>query len=198
MADEFIYIEQAPVQDQDLLLRLNQYFDGLDQRIKHGQGWLIFNASGSRLQRIASFIQGKLTVDHATVDSFLLPWRDFAINAYVSEVGLREIGPGTDGLFASDAQRHEFELAQHVSADVSDRLRYSDIVVLVDMRPSNWHEAMVLDRTIDERYRRRLATILLATDMPHQLQSKFESVDPSGTVWDRLFGRLYERNLVAL
>lgn len=198
MADEFIYIEQAPVQDQDLLLRLNQYFEGLDQRIKHGQGWMIFNASGSRLQRIASFIQGKLTVDHASVDSFLLPWRDFAINAYVSEVGLREIGPGTDGLFASDAQRHEFELARHVSADVSDRLRFSDIVVLVDMRPSSWHEAMVLDRTIDERYRRRLATILLATDMPHQLQSKFESVDPSGTVWDRLFGRLYERNLVAL
>lgn len=198
MADGYDFIEQAPVQDQDLLLRLNQYFDGLDQRIRHGQGWLIFNATGTRLQRIASFIQGKLTVDHATVDSFLLPWRDFAINAYVSEVGLREIGPGTDGLFASDAQKHEFELARHVSADVSDRLMYSDIVVLVGMRPSTWHEALVLDRTIDERYQRRLATILLATDMPHQLESKFGSVDPTGVVWERLFGRLYERNLVAL
>jgi hypothetical protein len=198
MADGYEFVEQAPVQDQDLLLRLNQYFDALEQRIKHGQGWMIFNASGARMQRIASFIQGKLNSDHASVDSYLMPWRDFAINAYVSEIGLRELAPGTDGNFKSDAQRHEFELARYVSTDVSDRLRFSDIVVLVGMRPETWHEAMVLDRTIDERYRHRLATILLATDMPHELESTFESVDPSGTVWHRLFGRLYERNLVAL
>ena len=57
---------------------------------------------------------------------------------------------------------------------------------------------VTIDRTIDERYRHRLATILLANDMPHELESTFESVDPSGAVWHRLFDRLYERNLVAL
>ncbi|MDQ2682510.1 MAG: hypothetical protein M3Y37_03180 [Chloroflexota bacterium] len=198
MADGYEIVEQAPVQDQDLLLRLNQYFDALEQRIRHGQGWMIFNAGGSRMQRIASFIQSKLISDHASVDSYLMPWRDFAINAYVSEIGLRELAPEGDGSFKSEAQRHEFELARFVSTDVSDRLRFSDIVVLVGMRPQSWHEAMFLDRTIDERYRHRLATILLTTDMPHQLESTFESVDPSGTVWHRLFERLYERNLVAL
>ena len=68
MADAAAFIEQAPIQDQDLLLRLNQYFEVLDQRLRHGQGWFIFNASGSRLNRIAGFIQAKLSGDHAKVD----------------------------------------------------------------------------------------------------------------------------------
>jgi hypothetical protein len=198
MADVVSGFDHAPVQDQDLLLRLNQYFDGLENRVRHGQGWLIFNAAGSRMQRIASFIQGKLTVDHSSVSSFLLPWRDFAINAYVSEIGLREIGPRSDGKFATPEQRHEFELAKHVSSDVSEQLRYSDLLVLVGLRPSSWHEAVVLDRTIDERFSNRLATIVLTTDMPHQIESTFDSIDPSGLVWQRLFDRLYQRNLVAL
>ena len=97
MVDAAAFIEQAPVQDQDLLLRLNLYFDVLDQRLRHGQGWFIFNAAGSRLNRIAGFIQAKLAADHASVDSYLMPWRDFALSAYVNEVGLAEIGPGKDG-----------------------------------------------------------------------------------------------------
>src|SRR5688572_24691139 len=99
MTDAAALIEQAPVQDQDLLLRLNQYFDVLDQRLRHGQGWFIFNAGGGRLNRIAGFIQAKLSGDHATVDSYLMLWRDFALSAYVNEVGLAEIGPGKNGEF---------------------------------------------------------------------------------------------------
>ena len=105
MIDAAAFIEQAPVQDQDLLLRLNLYFDVLDQRLRHGQGWFIFNAGGSRLNRIAGFIQAKLASDHAGVSSYLMPWRDFALSAYVNEVGLSEIGPGKDGQFRSEHHR---------------------------------------------------------------------------------------------
>jgi hypothetical protein len=191
-------IEQAPIQDQDLLLRLNQYFDVLDQRLRHGQGWFIFNAAGNRMTRIASFIQAKLSADHSSVETCLMPWRDFAISAYVNEIGLAEIGPGDDGSFPSEHHKHEFELARHVTADTCDRLMYSDMLVLIGMQPSTWHEASFLDRMIDERYRHRLATILLASDMPHKLQLEINEVDPSGTLWSRLFDRMYETSLVAL
>jgi len=70
--------------------------------------------------------------------------------------------------------------------------------VLIGMRPSTWHEASFLDRMIDERYRQRLATILLTADMPHTLESEFDEVDPSGMLWSRLFDRMYETSLVAL
>ena len=198
MTDAAILIEQAPVQDQDLLLRLNQYFDVLDQRLRHGQGWFIFNASGARMNRIAGFIQTKLVADHAKVDSYLMPWRDFAISAYVNEVGLAEIGPGKDGQFPSEHHKREFELARFVTADTRARMMYSDMLVLVGIKPSSWHEASFLDRMIDERYRHRLATILLTSDMPHTLQSEIDEVDPSGTLWSRLFERMYKTSLVAL
>jgi hypothetical protein len=198
MTDAAALIEQAPIQDQDLLLRLNQYFDVLDQRLRHGQGWFIFNAAGGRLNRIAGFIQAKLSGDYATVDSYLMLWRDFALSAYVNEVGLAEIGPGRNGEFPTEQQKHEFELARHVTEDTCARLMYSDMVVLIGMQPSNWHEALFLDRTIDERYQRKLATILLTSDMPHTLQSEFDGVDPSGKLWSRVFERMYETSLVAL
>jgi|SwirhisoilCB1_FD_contig_41_1404069_length_796_multi_3_in_0_out_0_1 hypothetical protein len=198
MIDAAAFIEQAPVQDQDLLLRLNLYFDVLDQRLRHGQGWFIFNAAGGRLNRIAGFIQAKLASDHSSVDSCLMPWRDFALSAYVNEVGLAEIGPGKDGSFPSEAQKREFELARHVTEDTCARLMYSDMLVLIGIRPSAWHEASFLDRMIDERYRQRLATILLTADMPHTLESEFDVVDPSGMLWSRLFDRMYETSLVAL
>jgi hypothetical protein len=198
MSEAAAIIEQAPIQDQDLLLRLNQYFDVLEQRLRHGQGWFIFNASGNRMNRIASFIQAKLSSDYSSLDTFLMPWRDFAISAYVNEVGLAEIGPGEDGTFQSEQRKREFELARHVTADTCDRLMYSDMLVLIGMKPSSWHEASFLDRMIDERYRHRLATILLASDMPHKLQLEIDEVDPSGTLWSRLFERMYETSLVAL
>jgi len=197
MTDASTFIEEAPIQDQDLLLRLNQYFDALDQRLRHGQGWFIFNASGPRLGRIAGFISARLSQDHASINSCLLPWRDFALNAFVEQVGLREIAP-RDGSFASDHQRHEFELARHVADEAKEKLLFSDMLVLIGMRPATWHEAVFLDQTIDERYRKKLATILLTNQMPEKLQADFNDVDPSGALWSRVFTRMYETSLVAL
>jgi len=198
MTEPMNTIEEAPVQDQDLLLRLNLYFDVLDQRLRHGQGWFIFNATGSRLSRIAGFISAKLAQDHASINAYQVPWRDFALNAYVNEIGLNEIRPREDGSFATEQQRHEFELARLVTDDTRERLLYSDMLVLVGMKPSTWPEASFLDRMIDERYRNRLSTILLTGAMPDGLKAEINEVDPTGTLWSRLFGRMYETSLVAL
>ena len=46
MTDSQTLIDEAPLQDRDLLQRMNLYFDGFDQRLRQGQGWLIFNARG--------------------------------------------------------------------------------------------------------------------------------------------------------
>ncbi|HQY31024.1 MAG TPA: hypothetical protein PK691_07045 [Thermomicrobiales bacterium] len=191
-------IDEAPLQDQDLLLRMNQYFDALDQRLRHGQGWFIFNASGPRLSRIAQFISVRLEEDHNGIDSYLTPWRDFALNAFVAEVGLREIAPNGDGSFATEQQRREFELARQVNDAARERLMQSEMLVLIGMRPRSWHEAVFLDQTIDERYRKKLATILLTNAMPEKLEAEFNGVDPSQTLWSRLFARMYETSLVAL
>src|SRR5687767_16041817 len=61
MADSESLIEQAPIQDRDLLQRMSLYFDAVDHRLRHGEGWLIFNASHRRARRIAGFIQHRLT-----------------------------------------------------------------------------------------------------------------------------------------
>lgn len=198
MTDAAAIVEQAPMQDRDLLQRLSLYFDMLDQRLRNGQGWFIFNATGSRLNRIAGFIEAKLDEDHSTVNSYLMPWRDFAISAYVNEIGLSEFAPPDGKPFKTKEQRDAFEVARRVTDDTCQRLRYSDIVVLVGMHPSSWHEALFLDRTIDDRYNQRLATILLTAEMPHQLEEDFGSLDPTGKLWSRLFDRMYETSLVAL
>lgn len=197
MTDAQHFIDEAPVQDQDLLLRLNHYFEALDQRLRHGQGWFIFNASGPRLSRIAGFIDARLRQDYASIDSCLLPWRDFALNAFVYQVGLPEITP-RDGSFATEHQRHEFELARQLTDQAQERLLTSDMLVLIGMRPAAWHEAALLDQTIDERYRKKRATILLTNQMPETLKADFDDVDPTGTLWSRVFGKMYETSLVAL
>ena len=38
MADSAELVEQAPVQDRDLLLRLSLYFEAFEQRLRQGEG----------------------------------------------------------------------------------------------------------------------------------------------------------------
>jgi hypothetical protein len=191
-------IEQAPLQDRDLLLRLSLYFDAFEHRLRQGQGWFIFNAAGGRSGRIARFIQHRVADYYPGVSSYVLSWRDFALSAYVNEVGLPELAPQAVVPTASPKAKHEYQLAKHVTEDTWNRLLGSDLLVLIGLKPSHWHEATFLDRAIDGRYRERRATILVAPDMPQDLEAEFESVDPTHTFWDRLFTRMYETSLVAL
>ena len=197
MADATAIVEQAPLQDQDLLQRLSLYFDAFDTRLKKGQGWFIFNAAPGRSNRIASFIQARLGDYGAQVSSCVVTWRDFALSAYVHEVGLAQLAPEAEEGH-DDRVKREFELARRVTRDTCDQLVFSDLLVLVGLKPRQPHEAVFLDRTIDGRYRQRLATILLTPDMPEELAAEFASLDPTRTYWERLFARMYETSLVAL
>ncbi len=93
MSDATELVEQAPVQDRDLLLRLSLYFDAFEQRLRQGEGWFIFNADGKRGKRISTFIERRLDDVGGDVDACMMPWRDFALSAYVREVGLPELAP---------------------------------------------------------------------------------------------------------
>jgi hypothetical protein len=197
MTDATTIVEQAPLQDQDLLQRLSTYFDAFDTRLRKGQGWFIFNAPTSRSLRISAFIQARLNDYGTKVSSYVLTWRDFALSAYVNEVGLPQLAPeaevGTDARF-----KREVEIAQRVTRDTLDQMVFSDLLVLVGLKPKQPHEAALLDRTIDGRYRHRLATILLTPDLPEELAAEFATLDPTRAYWERLFSRMYETSLVAL
>jgi hypothetical protein len=198
MADAETIIEQAPLQDRDLLQRLSLYFDALEMRLRQGQGWFIFNAPGGRGHRIASFIQTRVHDYEPTVSACFLPWRDFALSAYVKEVGLPELTPSRDSTIKDERAKREYELASRITRDLNERMLSTDLLVLIGLKPAHWHEAIMLDQTLEERYRQRLATILLSPTLPRELEAEFESVDPTHTYWDRLFQRMYETSLVAL
>ena len=76
------------VQDADLLVRLSAYCDHLDQRLEQGQGWLIFNSSRDRGARILRLLLTRLDEYRALFNLCHLPWRDFALHAYISAVEL--------------------------------------------------------------------------------------------------------------
>jgi hypothetical protein len=198
MADALAIIEQAPLQDRDLLQRLSLYFDGFHHRLQQGQGWFIFNAPGSRASRITTFIQYRLSDYRPEVTACILPWRDFAINAYVKEIGLSELSPEVELPEPDPRVKQEYDIAVQVTRQAYSQMSSADVLVLSGLKPSHEHEAIVLDHMIEERYRHRLATILVTPDMPKELEAEFESIDPSRGVWERLFQRMYETSLVAL
>ena len=192
------FVEQAPVQDRDLLQRLSLYFDAVDSRLRQGQGWFIFNARAGRSHRIADFIKYRLGEHTPPVSHYVMPWRDFALSAYVHEVGLPELAPTAHAAPDDGKAKREFDLATRVTDATYSTMLSTELLVLVGLKPTARHEALFLDRTIDGRYQQRLPTILLTPDMPQQLEAGFESVDPSRACWDRLFDRMYETSLVAL
>jgi hypothetical protein len=69
---------------------------------------------------------------------------------------------------------------------------------VTDLRPRQSHEAAFLDRTVEQRYSTRKATILLTPEMPSELEADLRTIDPTALTWNRLFARMYETSLVAL
>jgi hypothetical protein len=195
MTERESLIEQAPIQDRDLLQRLSLYFDAVEHRLKLGEGWLIFNAGNRRSRRIAGFIHHRLSEQRPPVSYFLMPWRDFALSAFVTEVGLPSLAPA---VASNDRARAEFDLAARVTSSTWTRMLSTDLLVVIGCKPSQRHEAELLDRTLANRHAQRLATILMTPDMPRQLETELDTVDPEGRYWDSIFGRMYESGLVAM
>ena len=195
MADHEPLIDQAPIQDRDLLQRMSLYFDAVEHRLRQGEGWLIFNASGRRSRRIAGFIQQRLAEQRPPVSYFLLPWRDFALSSFVTEVGL----PGLAPEVAKNARAQaEFDLAARVTSSTWTRMLSTDLLVMVGCEPAHKREAELLDRTLEQRQAQKLATILMTPAMPRELETGLETVDPERHYWNSIFGRMYETSLVAM
>jgi hypothetical protein len=195
MAGDDTIIDLAPIQDRDLLQRLSIYFDAVEQRLRHGEGWMIFNAGGRRSRRISGFIQHRLSEQRPPVSYFMLPWRDFAISSYVTEVGLPSLAPEVKRSPRAEA---EFNLAAKVTSSIWTQMLSTDLLVLMGCKPAHRHEIELLDRTLSARRGQKLATILMTPDMPQQLEADLENVDPEQRYWDRIFGGMYETGLVAM
>ena len=195
MTDIDALIDQTPIQDRDLLQRLSLYFDSVETRLRKGEGWLIFNASTRRSRRISAFMQHRLAEHRPPVTYFFMPWRDFALSAFVTEVGLPSLAPSV----ATDARaRREFDLAAHVTSLTWTRMLSTDLLVVIGCKPAQRHEAELLDRTLENRQGNKMATILMTPDMPNELAAELETVAPDGRYWSSIFGRMYESGLVAM
>lgn len=187
--------QALPLQDIDLLTRLSQYFDTLDQQVRVGHGWFIFNATGERGVRVGSYIAGRLNEIGSRISWQFVPWRDFSLNAYLIEVELQSLAQqiGTDGHV-----KRQFDIAARISRDSMVKLVASDVLVLTGVRPAYSHELTFLDQTVGKRYEQRLPTILVTPEQPHALPEVFHEAAPDEPFWDRLFVRMYERSLIAV
>lgn len=195
MAGDDAMIDLAPIQDRDLLQRLSIYFDAVEQRLRQGEGWMIFNAGSRRSRRISGFIQNRLAEQRPPVSYFMLPWRDFAISSYVTEVGLPILAPEVTRSPRAEA---EFNLAAKVTSSIWTQMLSTDLLVLMGCKPAHRHEIELLDRTLASRQGQRLATILMTPEMPQQLEADLAIVDPERRYWESIFGGMYETGLVAM
>jgi hypothetical protein len=192
--------ENITVQDRDLLGRLTAYFDNIDLRLREGQGWLIFNADRRRTGRISHFIGDRLREYRPLLSSYLVPWRDFALSAYMVKVELVAATPLTDPEAADSRQQQELAIAGRVSQDMYYQMCYCDLLVLAGVDPAYPHELGYLDQIVNTRYENRRASILITPRMPHELAAGFSTLAGRfGTeAWQRFFDHLYDTCLIAM
>lgn len=192
--------DNVSVQDRDLLGRLSTYFDHVELRAREGQGWLIFNADRGRTRRISQFIGDRLREYRPLLSSYLVPWRDFALNAYMVKVELVSSAPPEGQELTDPRQREEYAIAGRVSRDMYYQMCYCDLFILSGVDPTYAHELGYLDQIINTRYTNRRASILITPRMPHELADGFETLSGrlGSEAWQRFFGKLYETCLIAM
>lgn len=195
MAHEIDRIEPI-TQDLDLFGRLNQYFDQLDQNLATGIGWLIFNASGNRSRRITRFVVDRFMETDLPITCQHVPWRDFALNAYMVEVELQSIQESGEEL--DGHAKDEFDIATRISRDSLVKMVATDVLVLSGVEPRHRHELRLLDQTIERRHNLMAVTVLMTPSQPHNLALDVTRIAPDDIVWERMFDRLYQRCLVAV
>lgn len=185
-----------PLQDRDLLQRLNLYFDSLDVRLQQGEGWVIFNADASRSARIMQYLMERLRGASLWSHVFV-PWRDFSLTSYMVEVELHALAPTRTEL--PPHVKHEYDIATRVSQQAMIKMVTADLLVVNGIQPRHGHEVRYLDDTIESRYRSRLATIIVTPEQPHELEADVTRLaEHGGVTWGRLATRLYETNLIAI
>lgn len=188
--------DSISLQDVDLLTRLSQYFDSLEQHLQAGHGWFIFNAAGVRGARIGAFILSRLRDLQPTTTYYFVPWRDFSLSAYMVAVELQEIAPREEQLVGK--AKREFDIATRISRDAMVKMAASDLLIVSGLRPTHRHEVLFLDQAITQRYSQRLSTILLTPYRPDDLAVAYHDVVPEQPLWDQLYERMYERSLIGV
>lgn len=184
------------VQDADLLARLNGYCDRLEQRLEHGQGWLIFNSSHDRGARILRLLLTRLEEYRALINLCHLPWRDFALHAYIRTVELPREAEQPEEEVPPPLKR-ERDLATTITSAVEVQLKYADLLILSNLHPTKLHETIVLSQTAIERANRHRAIIALTAHDPWSLSTAFEQADPTGTTWQHFYGAMRESSYIA-
>ena len=196
MLDGAHFVEEPPLQDVDLLQRLHQYFATLDLRLRQGQGWVIFNASGKRATRITQFMLEQVSSADIPFSHFFLSWRDFALTSYLVQVEMHDLPQRQSTL--SERAKEEYEIAARVSRQTLARMVTADLLILNGLVPQHEHEVNYLEQTIDRRSNNRLATILLTPEKPDELAHDVSRLGESRERWERLSARLYETSLIAV
>ncbi len=196
MTSELEIREEPSLQDVDLLGRLTQYFDSITQHLRAGHGWFIFNARGTRGARIVAFILSRLAEYQPLITYYYIPWRDFALNAYMVEVELQAMAERAAPL--QGRVKREYDIATRISRDSMARMVISDLLIVAGVAPHHRHELQFLDQAVERRYTQKLSTILITPAQPHELAAQFEELAPGEGVWERFFNRMYERSLIAL
>jgi hypothetical protein len=185
------------VQDADLLARINAYCDRLEQRLEQGQGWLIFNSSQDRGARILRLLLTRLEEYRALINLCHLPWRDFALHAYIRTVELPEAGAQTDDAAPPTPLQRERDLATTITNAVEVQLKYADLLILSNLHPTKLHETIVLSQTAMERANRHRAIIALTDHDPWSLSTAFAQADPTGTTWQHFYTAMRDSSYIA-
>jgi hypothetical protein len=190
-------IDDIPLQDRDLLLRLNQYFDTLEMRLRLGEGWMIFNAGASRTNRISQFLHHRLQSLPPMWTWSFIPWRDFSLTAYMVEVELPAINPAADT--DDELARREYDIAQKISRRTMTTTVTSDLLIVSGLHPEHPHEVQYFEETIEKRCQQRLATIMITPDEPHEFAEGVSRHAGDGEEsWRRIAERIYQTNLIAM
>ena len=189
--------DDVSLQDMDLLARLNAYFDHLDDRLEHGQGWLIFNSSRERGARILRLLLARLDGYRPFVSHCHLPWRDFALHAYISTVALPRDAALVEEEAEGSARKREFAIASGVANATTFQLRHADLVILSNVKPATLQETLILSQTAVERAERRRAIIALTEHDPWSLSGASGAADPTGTTWQHFYGAMQGTSLIA-
>lgn len=196
-----ILLDNVSVQDRDLLSRMTTYFATLETRVKEGQGWLVFSCNRARATRISRFVLERLAERRPSVSYYHVPWRDFALNAYMLKVELKD-QPDPEapppGIIVPDRVSVERDIAGRVTRDQFYQMRFVDVLVLAGLAPAHAHELDHLDAVMGERFAKRLPTIVLTPRAPHELVEDFARHAGGGDAWRRLYGGMYSTSLIAL
>ena len=189
--------DAVSIQDVDLLARLTAYSDHLEERIAQGQGWLIFNSSRERGARILRLLQTHLEGYRPFISHCHLPWRDFALHAYISTIALPRDAARVEAETAGSERKREFAIATGVANATTFQLQYADLLILSNLNPTTAHETLVLSQTVVERAANRRAVIALTAHDPWSLANAFTAAEPTGTAWQQFYGTMRGSGMIA-